>query len=176
VSLYTAVVLSPIVAWSEDRPAGVRHHAHPDALRHRSALRSARIRCVASRAALASNTRGAPWLSDVLSAKTHAAVMRTHRARQVAGRVPDPARWQATMYGHVRGLRQRPVAPEYRGRHVAVARAHWHRRAAGRAPELARLTGLGVHTLNRIERGLNQPRWATVRKRAEFLTVDPAVL
>jgi len=53
---------------------------------------------------------------------------------------------------------------------------YWRERRSYDQAELARLTGFGVNTLNRIERGLNQPRRATVRKLAEFLKVDPAVL
>ncbi len=48
-------------------------------------------------------------------------------------------------------------------------------RSYGQA-ELAREAGVSANTLYRIENGMNRPRPATVRKIAEVLHVDPAVL
>lgn len=48
-------------------------------------------------------------------------------------------------------------------------------RSYGQA-ELARQAGVSANTLNRIEAGENTPRPATVRKIAEILKVDPAIL
>ena len=56
---------------------------------------------------------------------------------------------------------------------VSKAEKEWRQRRLLTQAELAERVGMTVGTINRIERGVHEPRFSTIRKLAAVLDVTP---